>query len=90
MSERVVRTLDFRTGEVIEHVTYTDAASLEERFEGVAASAREHLPGDVLAHYLAVRCDGCGLVQPVDRPELPADWITTIEGEFCPRCLAAP
>ena len=76
MSERTTRKLDFATGEVTEQRTRTTAESLQERWRGLIDSTREQA-GDVLAGFLGVACDGCGMVAQVERPELPAGGSRT-------------
>jgi len=58
-------------------------ASIEERFAGIRARG----DGAELA-FMAVRCDGCGLMVNVEEPKLPEGWITCELGELCPDCCA--
>ena len=61
---------------------------LSDRVDDLFAAGAEHLEGPSLGQFARLVCDGCGANVQLDpeHAELPEDWISTLDGDFCPRC----
>jgi hypothetical protein len=92
VSERVIKILDLRTGDVSEQWTETTAEGIKERVEGLRASAREMMEDPIIQETMTFICDGCGARRPltleefIHLPDMPDGWTTNERGEFCGDC----
>ena len=92
VSELVIRVFGNRARAVAGQRTGTTAEGVNERVERIYAAVGSLMSDLIICKPMTFVCDGCGVRTELDLqqfivlPDLPEQWITTPQGEFCPAC----
>ena len=86
MREREHLVINRETGGAVYATKTLPDADWDQRARELKASVPD--AGTVAAGFFTVACNGCGRTVELDfdNPQLPSEWISREDGEFCPAC----